>query len=241
MLAERLAHHPLPRVELEERGDRAILEVDEARAVPADVIDGEGARVQARLDRGVAQVVEVALVLGGLGIGAEMHAPVAGERAAHRLPALDQLLVDGVELVGVGKNVLQPIPLHDARLEERGGCVGVVLEHLGLAFAVPREVEAPVERLVAVGPGTLDQFVERLGNGETPIVALADHVRHRFEAALVQLGRGRFQRVDLPGAEAVGGALVPVDAVDRVEDEAQGLDLLRPVDAGDARLALHGI
>jgi len=64
MLAELLADDPLPGIELEQRLDGVVVEVEETRAVPADVLDGDAGGIEARLDRGVAQVFDRAAVLG---------------------------------------------------------------------------------------------------------------------------------------------------------------------------------
>jgi hypothetical protein len=66
----------------------------------------------------------------------------AGRRRAAPA-ALDQALVDAVELVAALVGVLEPVPLGDTGLDQRGRRVGVVLEQLGRADAVEGEVEAP--------------------------------------------------------------------------------------------------
>src|SRR5206468_6492568 len=63
--------------------------------------------------------------------------------------------------------------------------------------------------------------------------------RGGFQAACVQFARGRLERVDLVGAEAITGALVPVNAIHRMEREAQAFDLGRPVGPRNQRLAAH--
>src|SRR6185437_15694738 len=220
--------------------DPPFLEVHEARAVPTDVRDRDRARLEPRLHRRVAEVIHVAAVLGGVGLAGEIDASVGGKRAAHLLPAGDELLVDRVELVVLGKDILQPVPLHDARLEKRGRRVRVVFEHRGLARAVPREVEAPVEARIVVAPRALDERVESLGDPEALVLAALDHAPRGLDAALLQLARGGLQAVDLRGAEAIARALVPVDrAVDGVEIEAERLDLRGPVHPRNALLALH--
>jgi hypothetical protein len=226
---------------LEERAHRAVLQVDEARAVPADLADVDGQRLQARLDGRVAKVVEVSLVFRGFRIAGEVETAVRGELAPHLLPPRDQAFVDRVELVRSREDILHPVPLHDARLQEGRRRVGVVLQHLRIAASVPGEVEAPVERAFVGFPRLHDERVEILGNREAREVALLDHAGHGVDAALLQLVGGRFQLVHLGGGEAVARALVPVDAVHGVEMEAELLDLARPVEARDQLLSLQGL
>src|SRR6185369_2372357 len=92
----------------------------------------------------------------------EVEAVRSGD-GSERLPALDQLLMKRVELIGLRSCVLQPLPLHDRSFEQRGGRVGVVLEQLRLAAAVPAQVEAAVERGLGAAPRPGDELVERLG------------------------------------------------------------------------------
>ncbi len=78
--------------------------------------------------------------------------------APEALQSLDQTLVQRVELVGaLGQParrhlVLEPGPLEDGGLEERGRRVGVVFEQLRRSGAVVGEVEAAVEIAVAPVP-----------------------------------------------------------------------------------------
>src|SRR6185369_1975563 len=122
-----------------------VLQVDEALPVPAEVLDMERARVPAGLQGAVAEVFDVAEILFAVAHAREVQAVRSGD-GSERLPALDQLLMKRVELIGLRSCVLQPLPLHDRSFEQRGGRVGVVLEQLRLAAAVPAQVEATVER-----------------------------------------------------------------------------------------------
>ena len=76
-----------------------------------------------------------------------------------------------------------------------------------------------------------DALAPRLGNGELREPVVRDHVLHRIEAARVQLGGCRFERVDFLPGEAVAARLVPVRAVDRVVREADLLAVGLPVGA----------
>ena len=58
MLAELLADDPLPGIELEQRLDGRVVEVQEASSVPADVFDRDARGVEARLDRGIAKIFD---------------------------------------------------------------------------------------------------------------------------------------------------------------------------------------
>ena len=47
-------------------------------------------------------------------------------------PRRDQRFVDGVELIALGKAVLEPRPLHHRRFIQTGRRVGIIFKHLGL-------------------------------------------------------------------------------------------------------------
>src|SRR5687767_7536542 len=96
MLAERFTDDPLPGVELEQRFDGRVVEVKETYSVPADVFDRDARGVEARLDRGVAKIIDRALIFSTVFDGGEVdaHGP-----EPELFPGLDQLLVDGIELV----------------------------------------------------------------------------------------------------------------------------------------------
>ncbi len=69
-------------------------------------------------------------------------------------PLGDQLLVQAVELVERGKDLLFPVPLDNRGLEQTGRRVAVEFEQLGRAFTVIAEVEAAIvqgRRLVVPG------------------------------------------------------------------------------------------
>jgi hypothetical protein len=91
------------------------------------------------------------------------------------------------------------VPLDDTRFQQRGGRVGVVFEQLRLAFAVPAEIEAAVQRRVALAPGLRHQLVEGLGDGELGKAPAAHHFVGRLEAELVQLRGYFFHAIDFIG------------------------------------------
>ena len=169
-----------------------------------------------------------------------MDQALGRQAAQHAAPGLDQLLVDRVELVGLGLHVLQPVPLHDGRLVERRRRVGVVFEQLGRAAAVVGEVEAAADRRIGAPP---DPF-EVVAPGRRDAHALPELARHdvldRLEAHAVQLlGRG-FELVDLVGREGVAGLLGPVRlAVHDVVVEAELLELVLPARAWRHGFAAH--
>lgn len=123
MGAELVLQQPLPGVELEAVADRPAAFVDEGapRGVEADPLDRQVVGGHAGLVGGVQQVQGVAGVLLMAGEGGEVHRRAGIELA----PAVDQLLVQGVELVGCRQHVLQPEPLHHAGLQQAGRGVGV--------------------------------------------------------------------------------------------------------------------
>src|ERR1700687_6435863 len=192
------------------------------------------------LQRGVAQVVERALILGGSGLSGKVHPAIGGKLGPHVLPALDQFFVDRVELIVLRVDLLEPVPLHHACFEEGSGRIGVVLEKLGLSGAVPREAETTVERFLALDPRLLDERVKGLWNVKALIVALLDQALCRLPGALMELSGGRLELIHLGRAEAIARALVPVNlAIDRVEGKSQLFHLARPIDAWNALFALH--
>src|SRR3546814_8601111 len=74
--------------------------------------------------------------------------------------SLFRSLVDAVELVAVRTVIMQPFPLHHARLIQLGRRVGAVVEQHRRVAAVPGEIKAAVEVLVLPAPGLLDQRAE---------------------------------------------------------------------------------
>lgn len=138
--AEVLFQQELPGVELEQRGDVPLVQVDEAAgAVQADVLDGDVAGVVAGRGGDVAQVVDRAAILPGVAHAGEVQRLLHGEAGE----ALEQAFLDRIELVGGGRQLaaetqlLQPQPLEEGRLVEGGGRVVVEFEQLGLAGPWP--------------------------------------------------------------------------------------------------------
>ncbi len=256
MGAELFSEHGLPGVELEEGQDLGFVGVgvDEAEAVgvPADVLERDTAGLQAGLVGGVADVGDGEVVFGGVFILIRKLQSGEVDRllqvALHVLPLGDKAVVDGVELVrfvedaGAGQlalAVLEPGPLDDGGLEQRGGGVGVVLEQLGRLTARgagPADVEASVEGRGLGVPGGLDGGDGLGRDGELGVALAVDDGLGGGEAHLLELVGGGFERVDLGGGELVGGGLIPVGLGSHggggVEGEAGLLDGLLPVGAG---------
>ena len=141
-----------------------------------------------------------------------------------------------VGLIGIGDpgqdSLLQPPPLDDRRLEQRGRRVGVVLEQLRRIDAVVGEIEAAGERRVVRAPRRSHVVGERRRNREL-LEAIGGHdVLDRGQCKLVQGKRRRLEHVDLTRRKAVAMRLVPVHTVNRVVREADSLAVLAPVGPG---------
>ena len=145
-------------------------------------------------------------------------------------PLRDELFVNGVELIVFRVQILQPIPLHDSRLEERRRRVGVVLEKLRRRVAVVHEIEAAVDRGRFSVPRPFDRVDGGNGNPEFDVPLLVDDVLSGLEADPLQLVCRRLDLVDLAAAEHVVRAFVPVQAALGVMvDEPLAPDGLFPV------------
>src|SRR5689334_6059187 len=114
---ELLVPEPFPRIELERVGDFRTGDIDEAAGgfVPANVVDVNRARGNARLDAGVAEIEHRLLVLRII-----LHAGEVDRRANPAPPRLHEAFMEGVELIRVGARFLQPEPLRDGCFDERG-------------------------------------------------------------------------------------------------------------------------
>ena len=163
-----------------------------------------------------------------------------------RAPALDELLVQGVPLVVVGVEVLEPVPLQDRRLEQRGGGVRVVLQHLARPAAVVAQVEAAVDVRVVPLPRRRDGLPAPLGQREVAEPLGRHDVVDGLQAHRVQQLDVRLEGEDLVHREHVVHRLVPVGplgaalaAAGRVVDQALLGDRLVPARARGSRPALH--
>ncbi len=249
--AEAVGRQPLPRVELEAAADEAQTAVDEAarEPVPADLFDGQRLGGDAGLLGGLTQVRHRHQVLAEL-VALRVDEVQRPGRQERRLapPRVDEPLVQGVPLVGAGEALLHPEPLRAGRLHQRGGRVGVVLQHLGGARAVVPQVEPPVDG-GEFGPSVpgdghaRGQFGVR--DAEVGEAVVLDDVRGGGQAHGVQFLDDLLHRLDLGQREFVVRALVPVraqrpvgEAGQRI-DEALLLDGPLPAGAGFDRVSLH--
>ena len=145
--AERLVKRPFPGIEFERGLDFAgVAEIDEAAVVaPSDRFDIEQGGLNAALPRGVLEIGQGAGILGVLGHPRQMQ--VAS--GSHLLPRLDQPFMDRVELVGTGGNDVpldspaRPGPLKNRRLEDRGRCVGIILQQFRRTPPVKIRMDQP--------------------------------------------------------------------------------------------------
>jgi hypothetical protein len=214
--------------------------------MPACPIWSIGTATVLHLDRGIAQVLQIAPVFRAVLFAdrGKMNA-LAGGAGLQSRPRVDQLLVDRIELVGPRPHGLQPVPLGHARFQASGRRIGVVLQQLGSAGAVVAQIHASEQRKAcAVAPlerreAALDRRHQIGRNPELPIALLLDHVARRVERALVQFGARRLEVIDLLGPEAVTTAFVPVHAVDRVISESERFHLLLPAFARRQKLPAH--
>ena len=152
---------------------------------------------------------------------------------------LDESFVQRVELVLVGKHLLQPEPLRERRLHERSRRVGVVLEHLGRTHAVVREIKSTVQRRWFLFPRGLNQRHHARRDVQLVEQVLVDDMLRGFETHAVQLVRGVFELEHFVHRERVVCALVPVGALGRVPRQADTLDLALPVVANRIHDAFH--
>src|SRR5215212_1549954 len=115
--SELFVPEPFPRIEFERVRDFLAAEVDERaiRFAPSDVVDEEGTRENAGLFAGVAEIEHGLLVFRVIADAAEIN-----RRATPASPRLYQVFVNGVELIRFRPRFLQPEPLRDRGLDERG-------------------------------------------------------------------------------------------------------------------------
>src|SRR5262249_27344416 len=86
------------------------------------------------------------------------------------LPRVDQPLMDGVELVGAGRDdapfdrLFEPGPLKHRGLEDRGRRIRIVFEQFCRRLAVELQIEPAVEAAVVTLPALGYQVPERFRN-----------------------------------------------------------------------------
>ena len=195
--------------------------------------------VETRLDGHVAEVADGHEVFEPVGQGSEVDP--RRQMAAQRLPSLQEPVVDRVELVGVGENVLEPEPLDHRRFQQRGGRVGVVLQEFRRLLAVVGQVEAAVDRRLVLVPRIADIRPElRRDQKAVQERLVGQHVLDGRQAGVVQGVGGLLQGVDFRRAELVTDALVPIRVpVGRVIVQPLRLDDLGPILPARGALATH--
>jgi hypothetical protein len=137
---------------------------------------------------------------------------------AHLLPGFDQPFMDRIELVGTGGDdlpldrLLEPCPLKDRRLEDRGRCIGVILQQFRRTPPVETEIEPAIEAAVVAAPTVADQRPECFRYLQTLQIAfVADRAADEFEAHRIDFARGILDLTfDFIQREGVIGALVPI-------------------------------
>ena len=195
-------------VELEQRLDALVIHVDkgEVALAPADLFHRNPRRLHAGLYGGVAQVVEVAAVLFAVTDAGEMHVTVA-VLGLEPLPLLDQRLMQAVELVSVRPelrlHVLQPVPLRDAGLNQRGRGVGIEFEQFGRAIAVPGQIKATEQRRMSLSQLSRISAQADSGIASSFEAFLLDDVLGRSHAHVVELFGGFLEILDLAARKVV--------------------------------------
>ena len=233
MRRERFVHQPFPRIQLEQHGDRLVVQIDEAGAVavPAEVVDHDRAGLDPGGLGGIAQIRRRDRIFAGaVGDMGEQHARRQQRRDVN--PFRDEHVVQAGELVELREAFLLPAPLHDGRLEQRRRRVAVELEQLGRALAVIAKVEtAIVERRGFGIPRIADRLVEGARDAEAVEQRLVvdDRLAGEQQQA-IELGGSRLELGDLRAGEGVIGAFEPVWIAGRgVPDQPVRLDLCAPV------------
>ncbi len=147
--------------------------------------------------------------------------------------------MEGVELIHLRLDILQPEPLRRAAFNQRGGRVRIVLQQLGRVSAVIAEIKAAIQRRLVAVPRINNQLPRVLWNGQ-PVepVPLDDH-SGSLDAHLMELGGHVFQHVHLLRREGVTDRLVPIFPIHAVVGETDLLQLPLPVRTGNRMLALH--
>ena len=97
--------------------------------------------------------------------------------------------MDRIELVGMGRKdvpfdrLLEPGPLKDRRLEDRGRRIGVILQQFRRTVPVETEIEPAVEAALVAMPAFADQRPERFRYLEAAQIAfVVDRAADEFEA-----------------------------------------------------------
>ena len=153
--------------------------------------------------------------------------------------AIDELFLQTIELVAARRQladvelVFQPDPLEEGRFIQRGRGVGIVLQQLRFADAIPGQVETRVERRLVGFPRLAHKAPGVFRDAEFSHQLIAgDHFLHHLEAHLMQLGGDFLQFFHLREGQLVISLFAPVGlAVHGVEVETVLGRFLAPVRA----------
>ena len=156
------------------------------------------------------------------------------------LPARDQALVQGIELIGAGVCVFQPVPLHHRGFEQARGCIRVVLQQFRDA-TIEGEIKAAKEARFTRLPAIENKLFVAYGDTQQSVLIETYHILDRLQAQAMQFVGGGFEGVDFMGSEGIARRLVPVRIiVDRaMKIEADLLALGLPVGSRFRGFAPH--
>ena len=217
--------------------DAAVLQVHETilAPVPAHVLDMDRAGLASGLLARVTQIKHRLLVLRVVLDAAEVD-----RRGRAAAPRRDEPLVNRVELVRAGVEVLQPEPLRHRCLHQGRRRVGVVFQQLGRRVPVEAQVKPSVEAEVVPLPGAEDAGDGYLGDAQPGPPLMLDHRLGPLDTQVMQRVGSRFEHVNLFGAQLVGGGFVPIrPRFMRMISQADLLDLLAPARPGNGTMPLH--
>src|SRR5271169_288336 len=208
--------HPFPGIEFEGKRDFAIVEIDEAAFVaPSDGLDIEQCGLKAGLPCGILEIGKRAGVLGVVERSREMQ---AADSVADLLPCFDQAFMQRVELVGAGGKempldpLLEPGPLKDRRLENRGRRIRVIFQEFCGTAPAEAQVEPAIKAALVAVPAVAEQRPECLRYPQPAEKRLVvDDVTDEFKAHRIDLSRRRLDLTfDFLQREGVKGAFVPI-------------------------------
>ena len=151
-----------------------------------------------------------------------------------------QPLVNRVELVRTGVEVLQPEPLRHRGLHQGGWRIGVVFQQLRRRPPVEAQVKPSVEAEIVTLPGAKNAGDGQLGDAQPVPPLMLDHRLGCLDAEVMQRVGGRFEHIHLFRTQLVGGGFIPVRPVFmRMVSQADLLDFLAPAGPGNGTMPLH--
>ena len=236
---EHLAQHILPRVELEQVANHLILQVGKLTFfTQADIFDIQKLGGHTRFCGTVLQILNGTAIFFGIATAGHMQ-QLEAKLFAQLGKTLDQLFLQAVELVAAcwqlaGVDLIfQPNPLEKGGFIQRGRGVGVVLQQLRFAHAVPCQIETRVERRLVGFPRLANEAPGVFRNAELRHQFIAgDDFFHRLQTHLVQPGGDLFKLFNLRQRQFVIGFFAPVRlAIHGMKVEAVFGRLLTPVRA----------